>query len=115
MPDPKRTLIACAQQFYDRGWMWGTAGNLSVRLKGDPLTIAITPSGLNKGALSVDDLLTVEEGKKSAHVRGHTPSAETAIHLAIYKNIPDAHAAFHVHAMYATLLSGLHGHATERR
>ena len=39
-------LIAHARMMYDRGWMAGTSGNLSVR---SPEGIRITPSGRDKG------------------------------------------------------------------
>ena len=46
--------------------MWGTAGNLSIRLRSDPLEIAITPSGVNKGRLSINDLITVKDSPHPA-------------------------------------------------
>src|SRR6185436_16824451 len=104
--NPLQTLVDCGHQFYERRWMWGTAGNLSVRLKSNPLEIAITPSGLNKGHLTDGDLLTVKEGSgEPKHPKHLIPSAETIIHQSIYKAVPGAGAVFHVHAMYATLIS----------
>jgi methylthioribulose-1-phosphate dehydratase len=91
--------------------MWGTSGNLSLRLKSSPLEIAITPSGLNKGHLSISDLLTIREGVEPKHPRGLVPSAETVIHQAVYRAIPEAQAAFHVHPVYSTLISSFYGDA----
>src|ERR1700728_755906 len=45
-----------ARSLYTRGWMPGTAGNISVRT-GE--TAAITGSGLSKGELAADDMVTV--------------------------------------------------------
>src|SRR6185437_11906387 len=64
------TLVDSGRQFYDRRWMWGTAGNLSLRLGSHPLEIAITPSGLNKGHLKKQDLLVVKDEKSQRKEKG---------------------------------------------
>ena len=109
MSNQKEALVQCGKQFYERRWMWGTAGNLSVRLKNQPLEIAVTPSGLNKGQLRVADLLTVTDGKLPKHPKRYVPSAETVIHQAVYRAIPEAQATFHVHPIYSTVLSSHYG------
>ena len=115
-PNPLDQLADCARQFYDRRWMWGTAGNLSARLSSNPLKIAITPSGLNKGHLTQADLLTLVDGKPPPkHEQGLVPSAETVIHQAIYRAVPGAGAVFHVHPVYATLISYFYGNPKERK
>src|SRR5690348_4864991 len=113
--NPLDSIVDCGRQFYDRRWMWGTAGNLSVRLKSQPLEIAITPSGLNKGHLTTNDLLTIRDGVAPKHRRGLVPSAETVIHQAVYRAVPEAKAAFHVHPMYSTLISAEYGHPKKIR
>ena len=76
----------------------------------DPLEIAITPSGLNKGHLSVDKLLIVrDEADPKKHPDGLVPSAETIIHQTVYRTLPEAGAVFHVHPVYATLISRYFG------
>src|SRR5471030_2457738 len=96
---PKKSLeqlVACGKQFYERRWMWGTAGNLSIRLRSEPLSIVITPSGLNNGHLTVRDLLTIHEDRpKAAYPRWLSPSSETAIHQAVYRAAPGVGAVFH--------------------
>ena len=111
---PLPTLIECGRQFYERQWMWGSAGNLSLRLKDDPLTLAITPSGLNKGHLSETDLLTIKDGMSGpTHPRGLVASSDLLIHQAIYRSVPGAGAVFHVHPMYSTLVSAMHGNPNQ--
>src|SRR5207302_2638474 len=113
---PLQSLVEIGRQFYERRWMWGTAGNLSVRLGSNPLSIAITPSSLNKGHLETKDLLILADGKPvPRHPKGWVPSAETLIHQAIYRAAPAAGAVFHVHPVYATLISSFYGHPRERR
>ncbi len=114
--DSLQTLIDCGKQFYERRWMWGTSGNLSMRLKTNPLSIAITPSSLNKGHLTLSDLLTITDGKPAPrHPDGWVPSSETAIHQAVYRAAPGAGAVFHVHPVYSTLISSFYGHPREKR
>jgi methylthioribose-1-phosphate isomerase len=112
-----KKLLECGKQFYDRRWMWGTAGNLSVRLNPPTaLKIAITPSGLNKGHLTAKDLLLIKDGALlSKHPLGHIPSSETVIHQAVFRALPEAGAVFHVHPMFSTLVSKLYGHPKEPR
>jgi methylthioribose-1-phosphate isomerase len=87
-----------ARSLYARGWMPGTAGNISVRT-GE--TAAITGSGLSKGELTADDMVTVTVADSQPVSGGRRPSAETAIHTAIYR-ATNADAVVHVHAPHAT-------------
>jgi methylthioribose-1-phosphate isomerase len=134
MPNPTQPLVDFGRQFYARGWMEGTGGNLSIKHKENPLEILITPSGVNKGYMRVEDLITVKtnmdpglqpagmtkSASSPAVVSGGPtltlkPSYETPIHLAIYKALPDVGAVFHVHPVYAVVLSSLFGHPEETR
>jgi methylthioribulose-1-phosphate dehydratase len=67
--------------------------------------ILVTPTGLDKGALTAADLLEIDpEGRA---VRGNgKPSAETGLHTVIYRERPEAQAILHVHTIWNTLLSG---------
>ena len=113
--DPRdlvRTLIRYAADFHQRGWMWGTSGNLSAKLSASPLAIAITGSGASKGELTLTDIAIAPEEARSAvpdlpACRGQA-SAETAIHLAVYRSRPDAGAVFHIHTVASTALSLAH-------
>ncbi len=90
-----------ARSLYARGWMPGTAGNISVRTG---LAAAITGSGLSKGELTADDMVTVDVADSQRLSGRRRPSAETAIHTAIYR-ATDADAVVHVHAPHATAQS----------
>lgn len=107
MIDPRSELIAAASHFYRQGWMVGTAGNLSARL--DDGSFWITASGRSKGQLESKDFVridrqsqVIEKGSENAK-----PSAETAIHQALYTVFPDARACYHVHSIEANLASRL--------
>lgn len=102
--DTRKALAGIAAEFYARGWMPGTAGNLSARA-GDA-QFWITASGLPKGKLDEQDFILIESEGGSVVERqraGQKPSAETSIHRAIYRLFPDARACFHVHSVDACL------------
>ena len=101
-------LARIGRDFYRRGWVLGTSGNFSVIESREPLRITVTSSGVSKGSLRPEDLLTVDgTGRVEA---GHgRPSAETALHLTIYAAKPGAAAVLHTHSVWSTLLSDRHG------
>lgn len=119
--DLLKAVVDCGRAFYERGWMSGTAGNLSVKLKHEPLEIAITPSGASKGTLEPKDLILLNESKAAAKAPAKkgppapTPSAETVIHQAIHKTFPGCGAVFHVHPVHTTLISSLYGDPNQRQ
>ncbi len=104
MNDPRLELIAAAQYFHRQGWMLGTAGNLSARLADG--SFWITASGKSKGELTDRDFLRMwPDGRIEQPVEPLKPSAETAIHQAIYAIFPEAQACYHVHSVEANLVS----------
>jgi methylthioribulose-1-phosphate dehydratase len=105
--DPRHLMIAHARSFYERGWMWGTAGNLSARSHDE--SFWITASGCSKGELTSDQFVQMSlEGKLlSQPISTSRPSAETSIHAAVYQLFPEAMACYHVHSVSANVVSRL--------
>ena len=66
----------------------------------------ITASGKDKGELTEDDFILVDENGISVDGTSQRPSDETLLHSAIYKNT-NAKAVFHVHTTNSTLLTTL--------
>ncbi|WKG08303.1 S-methyl-5-thioribose-1-phosphate isomerase [Nocardia sp. PE-7] len=98
-----RAIAATARQLYERGWMPGTAGNISVRI--EPADALITASGLSKGELGEGDTVLVAIADTTAFPgQNRKPSAETSIHTAVYRTRP-AGAVVHVHSPFATALA----------
>ncbi|MEU1021050.1 class II aldolase/adducin family protein, partial [Streptomyces sp. NPDC005904] len=58
-------LAAEAARFASFGWMRGTSGNLSLVLSRDPLRLAVTASGRDKGELTPSDVV-VTDGEGAA-------------------------------------------------
>ena len=88
-----------------RGWCDGTGGNFSCVLRREPLVLLMAPSGVDKGLVAPDDLITVDGDGHLMEGSGK-PSAETLLHLAIV-NSRGAGAVLHTHSQAATLLSRL--------
>jgi methylthioribulose-1-phosphate dehydratase len=94
-------LIAAGRELYARGMVPATSGNFSARLSnGD---ILITVSGAHKGRLDTSQLMLIDAAGRS--LDGRRSSAETALHVQIYRRFPDSHAVLHPHTASATLLS----------
>ncbi|PXX69052.1 methylthioribulose-1-phosphate dehydratase [Nocardia tenerifensis] len=101
-PLPGKEIADIARGLYARGWMPGTAGNISVRTGA---TAVITGSGLSKGELTERDMVTVLVADSTPTATGgRKPSAETTIHTAAYR-ATTARAVVHIHPPYATALA----------
>jgi methylthioribulose-1-phosphate dehydratase len=96
-------LCEIGREFYSRGWVYGTSGNFSARISTDPLRLAITSSGLDKGALAPVDILEIDFEARVLRGDGH-PSAETSLHLVLVQQA-GAGAVLHTHSVWSTLLS----------
>ena len=88
-----------------RGWVPGSAGNLSARL--DDAAIAITRSGIHKGKIKPETDVIAVDYQGTALTEGQKPSAETLLHCQIYRLFPHAGAVLHGHSVAATVLSRL--------
>ncbi|BCA56294.1 methylthioribulose-1-phosphate dehydratase [Nitrospira sp. KM1] len=99
-------LAEIARWTYRCGWAPGTSTNYSVRLPADaaPAYCAITSSGIDKERLGAEHILAVDSTGRAVGGSPLTPSAETALHLMLYRST-HAGAVFHTHSMAATLLS----------
>ncbi|MBI3953886.1 MAG: class II aldolase/adducin family protein, partial [Chloroflexi bacterium] len=89
-----------------RGLVVGSAGNVSRRLEpweGRPL-LAITPRSKDYQRLTLQQVQVVDfEGEP---VEGElVPSAETMLHVAVYRARPDVGAVMHTHSTYASALA----------
>ncbi|MEV6843686.1 methylthioribulose 1-phosphate dehydratase [Actinoplanes sp. NPDC051411] len=98
-------LAAEAARFASFGWMRGTAGNLSVVVGRDPLRLAVTASGIDKGDLTAADVVLVDADGRA--VRGGRPSAEAALHARIAART-GAGAVVHVHTVASVAVSHRH-------
>src|SRR5574337_50866 len=87
-----------------RGWTPATSSNFSMRI--DATHIAVTISGRDKGALTPADVMVVDLQGRALDPGLH-PSAETALHLQVYRRKPDVCAVLHTHSHNQTVASRL--------
>jgi methylthioribulose-1-phosphate dehydratase len=97
-------LSECGREFYRRGWVLGTSGNFSALNRREPLSLCITASGNEKGGLTGENFLEIDADGKVTGGDGK-PSAETLLHLAIYRLRPEAGGVLHTHSVWGTILS----------
>lgn len=96
-------LAEIGRDCYARGWALGTSGNFSAVVNRDPLRLAITTSGVDKGTLTAGDIVEIDEHGKVVAGSGR-PSAEASLHLAIAR-ARGAGAVLHTHSIWSTILS----------
>lgn len=90
---PAQLLVMFMQRIYDKGLTTMSGGNLSVL--DDEGNIWITPSGIDKGSLTPDDIVRVSPDGV-CHGR-HKPSCELPFHSGVYRLRPDVRAVLHAH------------------
>lgn len=101
MLDARAAIVAVGRWLDSKGWAPATSGNYSMRL--DNGNFAVTVSGRHKGRLTEGDIMSVDaEGRP---LDGKKPSAETALHLALYRSFPDVGAVLHSHSPAAVGLT----------
>jgi L-fuculose-phosphate aldolase len=101
LADARAELVRYGQRLIADGLSVGSAGNLSVRV-GD--AVAITPSGVPYGDLTVDDICLVTLAGTPLGGEEGRPSSETPMHLAIYA-ATGAGAIVHTHSPEVVALS----------
>src|SRR2546422_1965170 len=90
-------LANTGTSFHARGWVLGTSGNLSAVVERDPLRLAISPSGVDKGELSAGQFLVIDENAGVISELRAKPSDESLLHVRIVKE-RGAGAVFHTHS-----------------
>ena len=98
----RRRLAAAYRELGRRGFVPGSAGNVSQRT---PNGMMITPSGCSAEAITHD--MIVDIALDGALNGAGTPSSEWPMHAAIYRACPDAQAIVHTHSEACTALACL--------
>jgi methylthioribulose-1-phosphate dehydratase len=96
-------LAEIGRQCHARGWALGTSGNFSAVVNRDPLRLAITTSGVDKGTLTAGEIVEIDQHGQVVAGSGR-PSAEASLHLAIAR-ARGAGAVLHTHSIWGTILS----------
>jgi L-fuculose-phosphate aldolase len=98
----KEELVNICHKVYEKGFLAAFDGNLSVRI--DENKILITRSGVNKGNVCLDDILTIDNEGKLIEGSGKV-TTEAKLHLKVYNNRRDINSVIHCHPVYATAIA----------
>ncbi len=97
-------VCAIGRRLWQRGYVNGTDGNVSVRVDDD--RILCTPTQVSKGFMDPADLCAVDLA--GHQVGGQRPrTSEILVHTAIYRRQAQARAVVHCHSPYGTAFAGL--------
>lgn len=96
----KQEFVEYASLLYKRGYAFGSAGNISIRL--DDSRLLASPTGSSLGRLKADGISTLDYSGNL--IEGSKPSKEIAFHLALYTD-PKCNSIIHLHSTWSTLLS----------
>ncbi len=95
-------VVRLAHACHARGWAPATAGNFSVRCG---VHVAITASGKDKGALEESGVVLLDLHGAPVEPSDERASAETALHLALYRRDAQIGAVAHTHSLAGVVLS----------
>ncbi|MGC9364395.1 MAG: class II aldolase/adducin family protein [Fidelibacterota bacterium] len=96
------TICAIGKEVCRQGFVAANDGNISARI--DTRAFLITPTGISKGRLDAESLITIRGNKIEGPLQ---PSSEYKMHRAIYAVRADAGGIIHVHSPYATAFAML--------
>lgn len=100
--DIKKEICRVGRKLEEKGFIAATDGNISCKIGSD--RFLITPSGVSKGELCEDELLTINSRGDLVAGRGR-PSSEILMHMAAYAERPDIKAVIHAHPPVTTALT----------
>lgn len=98
----KKELVQICHKVYEKGFVAAYDGNLSVRIEENKFYI--TRSGINKGSVTENDILTIDINGNLIDGIGKV-STEAKLHLKVYKNRMEINSVIHCHPVYATAIA----------
>jgi methylthioribulose-1-phosphate dehydratase len=108
LPQRANDICTVAAELACLGWTPATSSNFSMRL--DDELIAVTVSGRDKGRLTADDIMVVNLDGQPVETE-LKPSAETLLHVQIYRRFADVGCVLHTHSHSQTVASRLFAEA----
>jgi L-fuculose-phosphate aldolase len=80
----RQQIVEIVHRAYDRYLMISTEGVVSARI--DDNSFLITPTGLDRRSLEIEDIVLIQDGKREW---GKLPSRSVCLHAAIYRQHPE--------------------------
>ncbi len=101
----REQICRCGASLFNRGFTFGSAGNISVSLpEGGWL---MTPTNASLGALDPAKLSKIDASGR--HVGGEKPTKEAFLHRVMYSSRAKCEAVVHLHSTHSVAVSCLHG------
>jgi ribulose-5-phosphate 4-epimerase/fuculose-1-phosphate aldolase len=95
-------IAALGRSIFQRGLTFGASGNISVRIEDGWL---MTPTNVALGDLDPARLSKLDASGR--HLSGDAPTKEAMLHLAMYRERPNAMAVVHLHSTHSVAVSAL--------
>jgi methylthioribulose-1-phosphate dehydratase len=105
-------LADVKDELAERDWFMGTSGNLAIKVNDQPRQFLVTASGKDKRKRTDEDFLLVNEFGRSVEETHLKPSAETLLHVEIYRKT-NAGCSLHVHTVDNNVISEVYGESGE--
>ncbi len=102
-----RELAEIKAELAARDWFPATSGNLSIKVREEPLSFLVTASGKDKRKQTEDDFVLVDQMGRPLQETNLRASAETVIHSKIYQ-LTDAGCCLHIHTVDNNVISELY-------
>ncbi|MCK9548516.1 MAG: aldolase [Sphaerochaeta sp.] len=101
----RKQIVTYARSLFERGFVVGSAGNISVKMEDG--SFLATPTGSSFGTITEAEVSHFDQSGKL--LSGKPPTKEVFLHLACYDVHPEVQAVVHLHSTYSTLLASLEG------
>jgi ribulose-5-phosphate 4-epimerase/fuculose-1-phosphate aldolase len=98
----RERIASLGQSIFARGLTFGSSGNISVRIEEGWL---MTPTNVALGDLDPARLSKLDANGR--HLSGDAPTKEAMLHLAMYRERPNAAAVLHLHSTHSVAVSAL--------
>ena len=82
----RRDIVEVIRRVYARGWISATDGNVSILL--GPDRVLATPTGINKGSMTPEDLIVVD--RQGSRIQGSRPPSSDTMQDWIEKELATA-------------------------
>lgn len=100
--DEREQIVRLGRSLFDRGYAFGSSGNISVRVETGYL---VTPTNYSLGELNAEALTLLDP--EWTYVSGEQPTKEVPMHRAFYDAKDSNAAVVHLHSTHATAVSCL--------
>jgi L-ribulose-5-phosphate 4-epimerase len=104
--EARELVLTYAQKLLNERLVFSTAGNISMRIPGEPNLLAITPTSIPYDFLEPEDIVIVNLDGEVVDGR-RTPTSETTMHTLICKRRPEVGGIVHTHGKAVMTMANL--------